>query len=625
VRAKYHTITRKLDDAIATRSSAEAVADATEALEKKTVDYTSALAQLQAIINHEMLLAIGKLLPLAKHGGTVLPKLERAFAVHNAEHRAKPREERKPYSAITAIALLTDECTGVSTAMQGVARTNVLRHARPTEMPLYEWSISFEKPLRELKLTGYVQKPDDDAELYKNVFSAQLTQNEVNTLYGRGFTTIDEGVFEQQDLEDAVNKHREIFSGFRPDKRCKEHITIVSETYDQPPLYAQTSTVARTKRAAPKDDWSWDSSHHNKRKSSHHSALMSTILKHWQMCTHPSCIHDKSNESHTNDVCPRQSSSQRHFRGKGKGKGKDKGKGKGKGKSKGKDKGKGKAKGGKGKGKGKPDHRGKGRGSPYKGNGKGRGNERVPAVPWVQGTPFTGKCFFCKKVGHRKEECKARIALESHPVYLAKTATYSDLEKESLVLLFDATGDAETCTVCLNPECKGPEYCNLDDIHVDMENIANRFITDGLQALALQMKATASSGIQSPSLPQTWPQEPQHWPSQPPEQWGTQWHDHYYTHPEWTEPSQFSYTHNTQYDDYPQEQVYWAQEAAPNYYQVDSWDNRDPTNDGWTDENYCHPPETLETQSVFAVEHEEERPSSESEGSERHYDPAEGW
>jgi hypothetical protein len=175
VSAKYHTITKKLNDALATRSSDSIVADATEALDKKTREYTSALSQLQAIINHEMLLAIGKLLPLAKQGGTVLPKLERAFAVHNADHRTKPRNGRKPYSATTAIALLVDEGTGVSTAMQGVARTNVLRHARPTDMPIYEWSISFEKPLRELKLTGYVMKDTDEDELYNNVFSAQLT------------------------------------------------------------------------------------------------------------------------------------------------------------------------------------------------------------------------------------------------------------------------------------------------------------------------------------------------------------------------------------------------------------------------------------------------------------------
>ena len=99
------------------------------------------------------------------------------------------------------------------------------------------------------------------------VFAAQLTQIEVNTLYGRGFKKVDEGSFDQQTLEDMVNKHREIFNTSRPDKRCKEHITIVTETYDQPPLYAQTSTVARAKRALPKEDWSWDSSYQTKKRT----------------------------------------------------------------------------------------------------------------------------------------------------------------------------------------------------------------------------------------------------------------------------------------------------------------------------------------------------------------------
>jgi hypothetical protein len=218
---------------------------------------------------------------------------------------------------------------------------------------------------------------------------------------------------------------------------------------------------------------------------------MSNILKHWQMCTHPSCVEDKSNERHTNDVCPKQSSSQRQYKGRYKGKGKQKGKGKdkGKGKVKGKIKGKGKG----GKGKGKPGYKGKGRGNQPKGGIRGRESARVPAVPYVPGTPFAGICFFCKRKGHRKVDCTAHLALEAHPVYLAKTATYSDVEKESLVLLFDATGDTNTCTVCLNPECPGPEHCNLDDIHADIKNIETRFITDGLEALALEMKATATS------------------------------------------------------------------------------------------------------------------------------------
>ena len=184
VRGKYHTITKKLADTMALRNNDEAIADATAALERKTSEYSTGLSQLQAIINHEMLLAIAMLLPLAKHGGLVKPKLERAFTLHNQQERLKERHLRKPYNAIAAISMLNEECTGESTAMQGVARINVLQHIRPDKMDMYEWSISFEAPLKHLTLAGYDMQAKDDKELYKDVFAAQLTQSEINLLHG---------------------------------------------------------------------------------------------------------------------------------------------------------------------------------------------------------------------------------------------------------------------------------------------------------------------------------------------------------------------------------------------------------------------------------------------------------
>ena len=52
----------------------------------------SGLTSLQAIINHEMLNALGKFLPSVKEDGLVLPKLVQAFTVYNASERLKHKE-----------------------------------------------------------------------------------------------------------------------------------------------------------------------------------------------------------------------------------------------------------------------------------------------------------------------------------------------------------------------------------------------------------------------------------------------------------------------------------------------------------------------------------------------------
>jgi hypothetical protein len=174
-----------------------------------------------------MLLVLGKVLPLASDGGLVLPKLERAYAVFNQKERTKEQHLRKPYSCVDAIELLVKECTGTSTAMQGQARTDCLRNIRTNKMELYEWSVSFEKPFRALKLAGYQLLEGDEKELYKDVFAGQITQDELNILFARKFETIDSGVFDRTELETFCNEHREIFSSRQARKRIGPNHKII--------------------------------------------------------------------------------------------------------------------------------------------------------------------------------------------------------------------------------------------------------------------------------------------------------------------------------------------------------------------------------------------------------------
>ena len=84
-----------------------------------------------------------------------------------------------------------------------------------------------------------------------------------------------------------------------------------------------------------------------------------------------------------------------------------------------------------------------------------------------------------------------------------KASQYTDEEAEQLVLLLDAV-NSDTCEVCLNRDCAGAGQCNTDDIYPDLMRTYQRFISDGLRDLAIEYKATASSGIQREYPPLTY-------------------------------------------------------------------------------------------------------------------------
>ena len=88
--------------------------------------------------------------------------------------------------------------------------------------------------------------------------------------------------------------------------------------------------------------------------------------------------------------------------------------------------------------------------------------------------------------------------MRKQPVFVAKATGYTGDQAHQLVLLLDAAG-TDTCNICLNPLCAGPGRCNTDDIYSDLAHTDNRFVKDGLFALAMEYKKKSSSGIQRSS------------------------------------------------------------------------------------------------------------------------------
>ena len=99
VEGLHHIIAQRIMDSAHQRGGQTEFDNATAAMDAKVSEFKTSISQLQAVINHEMLLALGKLLPTAKNGGLVLPKLERAFSLFNAEERTKHRDLHIPFSA----------------------------------------------------------------------------------------------------------------------------------------------------------------------------------------------------------------------------------------------------------------------------------------------------------------------------------------------------------------------------------------------------------------------------------------------------------------------------------------------------------------------------------------------
>ena len=147
--------------------------------------------------------------------------------------------------------------------------------------------------------------------------------------------------------------------------------------------------------------------------------------------------------------------------------------------------------------------KGKGRGKGGE-NGKGKaakkGRDRIPAVPYVEGTPFTGNCFYCNKPGHRIQDCNASKNMRKNDVFIAKFMQYLGDEAEQLVLLLNAAGTF-TCETCYNPNCYGQGQCNPDNIYANMQNTAAKFLNDGLKTMAIENKRTSSYGIQRTRTP----------------------------------------------------------------------------------------------------------------------------
>jgi len=470
-----------LIDEIATGSSKDK-ATATAAFADKIKIITGALATIQIVVNHTMLKSLGELLTPVKKGGLVLPKLHLSYAEHYEAQEPKLPENRKPYSSNTAFKLLRANCTGTSLNQQNEAKRALYLHTRAAGANIYEWYNSFKLPTKQLRLSGAAMPANDSPEhktFLHEVFCPQLSQHEVNTLHNRGFEDIKDNDFKTTELQTELGENTEVYGKFSSDKRIRTFLASRAKIYNLP-----NERHSRTNEHGSKP----------KRQKNFIAGDIS-LIRPVDWCKHTACIAAGNHKNHSSAVCTRSSSSPY---GKGKG-------GKGKGK-KGKHvqsswasrKGSKGGKGGKGKGRGLSLYTGKG------GKGKGRfssSSSSIAPVKQVPGQSYTGTCFFCKKPGHAQKDCNAKKRLESQPLFIMESASFTNAgASDSLEKLAAAVG-TETCQECYNHSCHGPGYCDQDDISPHLQEAEARFANSGLYDLTLQIKNGASSGLQRNEAP----------------------------------------------------------------------------------------------------------------------------
>jgi hypothetical protein len=308
----------------------------------------------------------------------VLPKLLLAYQEHYERMEAKAKHNRKPFSAVSAIQIIRDNCTGTNLNLQNEAKRAIYLLERMSAMSIYDWFNAFKIPHKQLRLSGAAMPANDSKEhqtYFHEIFCPQLSQHEVNTLYTRGFADIKINKFVTADLQTELGENTDVYGKHSQDKRVRTYLQSRAKIFKLPNI--------RHSRHE-------DSGSKPKRQKNFIAGNISLISpKEW--CKHPMCIQAGNHKNHTSAVCHRSSSSPY---GKGKG-GKNKGK---KGKARALFVGKGK--GGKG-GKGKPG-KGKGRGlALHNRSSSARSSSSIAPVKHVPGQAYAGTCFFCKKTRPR--------------------------------------------------------------------------------------------------------------------------------------------------------------------------------------------------------------------------------
>ena len=121
-------------------------AKATAAFADKIKIVTGALAAIQLVVNHTMLKSLGELLTPIKKNGLVLPKLLLACQEHYERMEAKAKHNRKPFSAVSAIQIIRDNCTGTNLNLQNEAKRAIYLLERMAAMSIYDWFNAFKIP-----------------------------------------------------------------------------------------------------------------------------------------------------------------------------------------------------------------------------------------------------------------------------------------------------------------------------------------------------------------------------------------------------------------------------------------------------------------------------------------------
>jgi hypothetical protein len=363
--------------------------------------------------------------------------------------------QAKTHSALHTLEFIEQHYVKENEKSVHILWTQILLHTREPMTNVYNWTGSFELPVRRITQCQRTALKKDRALRVRTLIAKQMTDSEklIITTIDTSLTAdlIDSGTYNLDDLKTLLATHIARFeAAYSPTSSVRIMRYLRNRARDfkvDPPSFSKTKgkgkTTSPSKRICPSPQRVWRGTEQHIQSS--------------MPCTNQHCVNMNIAHTHSIEDCknkyPRFSSP-----GKGKGSG-SKGKGKG------------------GKGRGKGSKGGKGM---VKGKGKGKSKGHTPGLglqlPLQASTGSTassvGKtnsnladvtCYFCHQKGHYKSQCPKWLALRSSPSY-----QHTRQQAPRLGLILDHLEDAvfapdSCCLWCADSTCDGTNCSSTFD------------------------------------------------------------------------------------------------------------------------------------------------------------------
>jgi hypothetical protein len=419
-----------------------------DALKYQNVVLTQ-LVELQAACSHTAQVFLRDLIPGAVDGTSHLfVSLKNDRQLHYEAQKDLEMAQMQPYGMHHIFQYMKKHTVRDDEVTQHVIEHDMLLHTRPSGMNIYLWALSFAPNIRRHRTVSKTDMSAKQEHMFvKNIFSAQITSNELETLGSIDkdgkFDAISDGKFDMIELKSLITKNLTRFNRtFKDDKRIglfkNNHAIRMRPTH----LKQDVSRAKRKNDEKPRKlSGPAPPAHKRQRLNSSASFLAHQDIPAHLHCKTAICIQTAKQHTHTTADCGyvKRDGQQGASRGASR--------------------------------------------TSSAGNGKWtreRTNESRSRTP-ANRKPII--CHFCSG-DHYKRNCAKFLKLQKSEQFMAVTEAYDSDELECLDLLI-CTTNSPVCKYCLIATCSG----QCGEPSKAMKSAKEKFFSDGAYEQVLLMKS----------------------------------------------------------------------------------------------------------------------------------------